>query len=158
MKNILLILFFLPILSIGQNFQLSDTVFQVGERFRTYNIKYSLDNGVRLKEETEFYLDTISDFLIRNKFIVIEIGNFVDSCRESEDCYKITRYRAESIKDYFILKGINPKRIIAKGYGDTMPIINKTEQKKIKTTKEIEQARKKNTRTEFKIISLNYKE
>ena len=52
---------------------------------------------------------------------------------------KLSKDRAESVKDYLVSKGANPSRIEATGYGETQPIAsNKTAA-----------GRQKNRRVEF---------
>jgi OOP family OmpA-OmpF porin len=61
----------------------------------------------------------------------------------------LSQARAESVKAYFVSKGIDEKRLIAKGYGDTVPLENPQGL----TGGKLSAARAKNRRVEFKLVS-----
>ncbi|HEY1553027.1 MAG TPA: OmpA family protein [Kofleriaceae bacterium] len=61
----------------------------------------------------------------------------------------LSQARAESVKAYFVKGGIEDSRLIAKGYGPTIPIDDPTGLKGAK----LNAARTKNRRVEFKLIS-----
>jgi len=63
----------------------------------------------------------------------------------------LSQARAESVKQYFIKKGIAEDRLIAKGYGSTVPIQDPTGL----TGAKLNAARTVNRRVEFKLISPN---
>jgi OmpA-OmpF porin, OOP family len=69
-------------------------------------------------------------------------GKFVDNTT-------LSQARAESVKAYFVSKGIDEKRLTAKGYGDTVPVENP----KDLTGGKLNAARAKNRRVEFKLVS-----
>ena len=61
----------------------------------------------------------------------------------------LSQARAESVKAYFVAKGISADRVVAKGYGETVPV----EDPKGLTGGKLNAARAKNRRVEFKLIS-----
>ena len=61
----------------------------------------------------------------------------------------LSQARAESVKAYFVGKGIDESRLIAKGYGDAQPV---EDPKPLKGGK-LNAARAKNRRVEFKLIT-----
>jgi len=65
------------------------------------------------------------------------------------DNQALSQARAESVKAYFVSKGIDEKRLTAKGYGDTAPIEAPTGLQGGK----LNAARAKNRRVEFKLVS-----
>jgi OOP family OmpA-OmpF porin len=65
------------------------------------------------------------------------------------DNQALSQARAESVKAYFVAKGIAETRLTAKGYGDTVPV----EDPKTLTGGKLDAARAKNRRVEFKLVS-----
>jgi|GEM_PF-1237082 len=88
-------------------------------------------------------LDNIAELLKANENVKIEIGGHTDS--QGSDSYnlRLSEARANAVRNYLIQKGIDPSRLIARGYGESMPIAPNT-------TRE---GRAKNRRVEFKVIS-----
>ncbi|MEO9484499.1 MAG: OmpA family protein [Ekhidna sp.] len=76
-----------------------------------------------------------------NKTMVIEVGGHTDSQGADATNLNLSQRRAQSVVEYMVLAGIERERLIAKGYGETVPIADNT-------TKE---GRAKNRRTEFVI-------
>ena len=64
---------------------------------------------------------------------------------------RLSQRRAESAVNYIIQAGISPDRLVAKGYGETMPIALNTNP----DGSDNPEGRAKNRRTEFKVISIN---
>ena len=60
----------------------------------------------------------------------------------------LSQARADSVKAYFVTKGIAEARLVAKGYGETQPLEDPTALKGAK----LAQARAKNRRVEFQLI------
>jgi len=65
------------------------------------------------------------------------------------DNQALSQARADAVKAYFVSKGIDESRVIAKGYGDSAPV---EDPKDLKGGK-LNAARAKNRRVEFKLIS-----
>jgi outer membrane protein OmpA-like peptidoglycan-associated protein len=65
------------------------------------------------------------------------------------DNQALSQARAESVKAYFVSKGIEEGRLTAKGFGDTVPVENPKDLKGGK----LNAARAKNRRVEFKLVS-----
>ncbi len=77
-----------------------------------------------------------------NKTMKIEVGGHTDSQGADAANLSLSQKRAQSVVEYMVLAGIERERLIAKGYGETIPIADNT-------TKE---GRAKNRRTEFVIV------
>ena len=69
------------------------------------------------------------------------------------DNLELSQGRAESVRQYLIKKGIDENRLVAKGYGDSAPIEDPNGLKGAKLTN----ARSKNRRVEFRLISFSSK-
>ena len=55
--------------------------------------------------------------------MVVEIGSHTDSRGNDKYNLDLSAKRANSTREYFINQGIPSKRILAKGYGETVQII-----------------------------------
>lgn len=106
-------------ISIGKSIKINNIEFISG----TYNLMPGAENILR----------RVKDFLILNSEIRIEIqGHVNNDGNESKTTMKLSKKRADVIRKYFINSGINKHRMIAKGYGNKVPIYanpkNSTEQ------------------------------
>ena len=80
-------------------------------------------------------------------------GSHTDSRGNDDYNLKLSQARAQSCVDYLISKGIAKKRMIAKGYGETRPVIPQSEiDLMVDKSPEFEAAHQKNRRTAFRII------
>jgi len=106
-----------------------------------------------LRPKTKEVLDKVADLLKLNDNLSIELSSHTDS--RGNDAYnmKLSQDRAQSVVDYLASKGISKKRMIAKGYGETRPIIPQSEiDLMVDKSPEFEAAHQKNRRTAFRII------
>ncbi len=96
-----------------------------------------------LRPESEKILDSLVITLNDNPELKIELSSHTDSRGSARYNQKLSQKRAESCVSYLIKNGINPERLVAKGYGE--------EKLKIKDAK-TEQEHQENRRTSFSII------
>lgn len=83
-------------------------------------------------------LDRVADLLVSKNFS-LKLAGHTDNVGSDDANMKLSKDRAESVKNYLVSKGANPSRIEATGYGETQPIAsNKTAA-----------GRQKNRRVEF---------
>jgi outer membrane protein OmpA-like peptidoglycan-associated protein len=74
--------------------------------------------------------------------IQVEISGHTDNVGNKKSNTRLSQQRAESVRDWLIERGIDPARIVAKGFGSDSPIVpNDTSENK-----------RKNRRIEFKRI------
>jgi outer membrane protein OmpA-like peptidoglycan-associated protein len=99
-------------------------------------------NESTLKKESFVELDILADFLTKNKNLKVEIGGHTDNIGTEEFNLNLSLERAKSISNYLISKGIDPARMISKGYGESQPV----------ATNDTEEGRATNRRSEIKII------
>lgn len=85
------------------------------------NIYYDYDKW-DIREDARPTLDSLAMLLQQNPKINIELASHTD-CR-GNDVYNqtLSQKRAESAVNYLIEKGINPTRLTAKGYGESIPV------------------------------------
>ena len=94
-------------------------------------------------------LDSLIDFLKINNNLVIEISSHTDEHGSDPYNNKLSQERAQSVVDYLIAKEISMERLIAKGYGKTIPIVKNS------TNEEDDQ---RNRRTSFRILGEDFEE
>ncbi|MGV3585480.1 MAG: OmpA family protein [Adhaeribacter sp.] len=108
------------------------------------NIYYDLDKA-DIRADAAQELDKLVQTLVDNPKITIELSSHTDV--RGKDAYNLdlSDRRAKSAVAYIISKGIDPKRVTAKGYGETRLIV-----KNAKT----EEEHQRNRRTEFKVTRI----
>jgi outer membrane protein OmpA-like peptidoglycan-associated protein len=112
------------------------------------NIQYEFDKAVIL-EQSKIAIDTtVLALMIANPELIVEIQSHTDS--KGGDAYnmKLSQKRAESVVNYLASKGISPKRLVAKGYGESKPVAPNENP----DGSDNPEGRAKNRRTDFKII------
>ena len=89
------------------------------------------ERGIKLKKSIQFkgaeisdkslpLLDELAAFLKGHpEFQEVEIGAHTD---DSGDPQRRTQDRADNVRNYLLGKGVDPSRLVAKGYGDRSPI------------------------------------
>ena len=99
-------------------------------------------NSAKLRPESYPELNRFARFLKQHPDLLVEISGHTDNIGSAEYNMKLSKRRAEAVKQYLVSQGCNPKQLVVKGYGYTRPVSsNKTEQ-----------GRQQNRRVEFKVI------
>lgn len=111
------------------------------------NIYYDYDSTA-LRADSKPVLDTLLNLLNENPEVIVEIGSHTDSRGSDEYNMTLSQGRAESVVRYLHEKGIDLKRLKAKGYGETK-LINRC-QNGVDCT---EAEHQENRRTTFKVLS-----
>ncbi|HSQ46623.1 MAG TPA: OmpA family protein, partial [Lutibacter sp.] len=93
---------------VGQSVVLNNIYFEVGKA--TINTDFSTD------------LDKLVQFLKDNNETKLEIQGHTDNTGSLKLNNKLSQTRANSIVDYLVKKGIDSRRISAKGFGPSLPI------------------------------------
>ena len=78
-----------------------------------------------LKPQYQDSLQGLIQTLRDNPKLVIELASHTDSRDSYERNDILSQKRAQSVVDYLIMRGINPKRLVAKGYGERNPRVLK---------------------------------
>ncbi len=91
-------------------------------------IEYDFDKAT-LRPRSKEILDELYEFLVLNNNLIVEINSHTDS--RGSDAYNmdLSKRRAQSCVDYLIDKGISKDRLVAKGYGETIPNYLKDDKK-----------------------------
>ncbi len=95
-------------------------------------------------------LDKLVTLLNDNSDLKIEMGSHTDSVASDAYNIELSQRRAESTVTYLIKKGIDPARLVAKGYGESKPIARNTNP----DGSDNPDGRQRNRRTEFKILEI----
>jgi peptidoglycan-associated lipoprotein len=109
-----------------------------------------------LRPEGKDSLETLYQTLVENPTIIIELAAHTDSRDSDKKNLILSQNRAQSCVNYLVSKGIDPVRMIPKGYGESKLRISDAEIKAMKTKEEQEAAHQKNRRTEFSVLSFDY--
>ena len=137
------------------------------------NIFYDFDKAT-LRPESQAALDELAQVLRDNPNVTIEMASHTDRHGSDEYNINLSGRRAKSVIDYLISVGIKPDRLQSQGYGESRP---KTITKKlarlypqfkegdvltpeyIEALSEEDQdaADQINRRTEFQVLSINYR-
>lgn len=111
------------------------------------NIYFEFNKAILLEESHAAINNQILTMLNKYPTMVIEVGGHTDSQGKDEYNLKLSQARAESVKKYLIEKGISAERMEAKGYGESKPVAPNTI-----NGNDNPEGRKKNRRTEFKVL------
>jgi outer membrane protein OmpA-like peptidoglycan-associated protein len=113
------------------------------------NIYYDFDK-YNIRPDAALELNKLVVILLQNPSIEIELGSHTDSRGSDEYNQVLSQHRAESAVNYIVTQGIDPKRITAKGYGESVPV-NRCTNGADCTEEEFQM----NRRTEFKVTKMN---
>jgi peptidoglycan-associated lipoprotein len=128
-----------------QTFSLTDTVFNVGDKYITYDLLFEY-NSSNLQKESNPILDSIFYFLASHPGLQIEVGVHCDERIMDQLSIRLTQTRAQCIELQLIAKGIPETQLRSKGYSDSQPLI---------VGAKTEEEHQKNRRVEFKILSMD---
>lgn len=127
-----------------------------------------------LKPQFEDSLQGLIETLEVNPTITIELASHTDSRDTEERNDILSQKRAQSVVDYLIIRGIDPLRLKAKGYGERVPrtlqrdvtvkgytfkagtVLTEDFINKLPSTDIKEAAHQMNRRTEFRILSKDF--
>ncbi len=127
-----------------------------------------------LKPQYQDSLQGLIETLDVNETIIIELASHTDARDSDERNDILSQKRAQSVVDYLVLRGIDPDRMVAKGYGERVPlklrkdvvkagytfkegdILNEEFIAALPTNDIKEAAHQMNRRTEFSVLSLDF--
>ncbi len=112
-----------------------------GKRVILRNVFFDFDKAT-LRPESKVELDKWVRFLKENPELKIEIAGHTDLRGSQQHNLKLSEARAKAVYDYFVTKGIAPRRMRYKGYGASQPL----------TYENTEEAHQKNRRVEIWIV------
>jgi len=137
------------------------------------NIQYDFGDTT-LREESKVALDELIDILNINPTITIELRANTDFRGSEPSNLKLSQGRANSVVNYLVANGIKRDRLVAKGYGESVPfkvnqltaqkypflkegdVLNEQYINSLQTEEQKEICHELNRRTEFQVLSTNY--
>lgn len=160
-------------LSENENFNFEFALSSIKRPIRLNNILFGF-NSAELNPSSKLALDTLVDVLNTNPNISIELSAHSDMVGDDVVNLELSKKRAQSVMDYLISKNIAADRLQSQGYGKTQPVVaDKQMAQKHSFMKEgdilnpefisalsqdeQEICNQINRRTEFKVLSTNYK-
>src|SRR5688572_9124248 len=106
------------------------------------NIYFDFDKAT-FKTESYTELNKLESMLSQNQNIIMEIAGHTDAVGTKEYNQYLSLRRAQAVKEYLTKKGINTRRVKAKGYGKTKPLASNDDE---------QGGRALNRRVEFKVL------
>lgn len=111
------------------------------------NIYYDLDE-YQIRPDAQRELDKLVQTLKDNPHIRIELSSHTDSRQTHAYNQRLSQLRAEAAVNYIVSKGIDPSRLVARGYGETR-LLNRCAD----NVPCSEAEHQLNRRTEFKLLT-----
>jgi outer membrane protein OmpA-like peptidoglycan-associated protein len=105
-------------------------------------------------------LDYLYQIMIDNPTIIVEIQNHTDCRGKPQYSTSLSQRRAQACLEYLVTKGISKDRLIANGYRSQVPRgpgLDCESIKKLPSKEDQEKAHQLNRRTQFKVLSFDYK-
>lgn len=139
------------------------------------NIRYDF-NDTTLREESKVALDELIEMLTINPTVRIELRANTDYRGSEKSNQILSQGRANSVVEYLVENGIKKDRLVAKGYGESIPLkVSKLTAQKypflqegdvldeqfinsLETEEQKEICHELNRRTEFQVLDMNYGE
>ena len=104
-------------------------------------------NSTKLRPDGKTELNELAKVLADYPEIRIELRAHTDSRGDANYNLLLSERRAETVANYLVYKGIESKRLVYKGYGDTCPV-----NECVKGVQCTEEKLQENRRVEFKIL------
>jgi len=110
-------------------------------------VRFEFDSA-RLTGSARDTLQDVVETLKAHPDIYVRLGGHTDSIGPAEYNMNLSVRRAESVKDFLIEHGIDPKRLTTRGYGETQPVAPNTKP----DGSDNPEGRAKNRRVEINVV------
>ncbi len=114
---------------------------EIGQSIRLNNIFFEFAKAT-LTEESSHELDRILPYFEKFPGLKIELSGHTDAIGSDAANQKLSEDRANSVREYLIHSGIRIDKIVAVGYGESVPV----------ATNDTDEGRQLNRRVEFKVL------
>ncbi|MBS1943656.1 MAG: OmpA family protein [Bacteroidetes bacterium] len=112
-----------------------------GQKIELRNIFFATASYALLPAST-VELDKLVQFMKTSPAVRIEVGGHTDNVGKDAANQLLSEQRARSVKDFLVAHGIDGARVVAKGYGATVPV----------ASNDTEPGRAQNRRTEVTVL------
>ncbi|MEM6642583.1 MAG: OmpA family protein [Bacteroidota bacterium] len=85
------------------------------------NVYFEFDE-TRIRKESTPILNSVLQLLNQNPNLAIEIAGHTDNIGSKQVNLRVSNRRAIAVRNWLIEKGIDPSRLVAKGYGESQPM------------------------------------
>ena len=113
-----------------------------GEILNLKHVNFATGSAV-LTPESATELGLVVEAMTKDPKMTVEVGGHTDNAGKPEKNKALSEARAKSVAAFVAARGIDPKRMLAAGYGDTKPLADNA----------TPEGKATNRRTEFKIIT-----
>ena len=133
----------IPTLNEGESFEdvVLTITYEAPKTFTLNSIQFETGKA-ELKTSSYALLKDLVEIMTLKPSMKIMIGGHTDSDGDDATNLVLSQKRADAVKNYLIGKGIDAKRIIAIGYGETKPVADNA----------TPEGKAKNRRTEVKVL------
>ncbi len=114
---------------------------EIGETVRMNNIFFDFGKAM-LRPGSFPELNRVSELMARNPGLVIRVAGHTDNVGTQERNLKLSEDRAAAVRQYLVESGVNSTRILIKGFGKSVPVVENSN----------DQNRQLNRRVEFRIL------
>jgi outer membrane protein OmpA-like peptidoglycan-associated protein len=145
--------YFIDDVSVKAIDSLKHTVFPEVSKFKKESIEVNIDYVLKdIQFEFDSYvllrssfveLDKVVEYLKQRPEINVRLSGHTDFVGSDDYNLTLSRNRARSIADHFVLRGIQSQRIISYGFGKSRPIV----------LEKTDEARKMNRRVEIRFVT-----
>lgn len=118
-----------------------EITFEPAKVFTLNNVHFDFGKAT-LREGSFKQLEELYEYLKWKETYKAEIAGHTDNVGQGNDNMILSQKRAESVKAWLVKKGIQPARLIAKGYGATQPVADNS----------TDDGKQQNRRTEVRIL------
>lgn len=112
-----------------------------GLKIRISNIEFEFGKS-SIKGKGFIILNRVAQILKKYKNYQVEISGHTDNVGTEEANLKLSKARAEAVRDYLVSKGISESRLITEGYAFQFPVADNS----------TDSGRRKNRRVEFMLL------
>jgi len=120
---------------------------KIGSKIVLNNIFFD-SNKATLRKESNLEIEKLLNLMKEYPELTFEVAGHTDNKGNDAANLQLSQMRAQAVVNAFVKKGINVKYLVAKGYGETMPIATNTLPNGESNKKGMQQ----NRRVEIKII------